>query len=214
MNHMKNALCALLVCLSGITTAQADPPSDNFVALPNVEQMQSQAVVSGNTAILVNRGCIASEKSNEYERGCELRGTVTFNEGSGTYADVLTIVLHSSGQRQNEWPGEVSDGLAIVIGSNGGYIYTSIRTPGAEPQYLSRKTDFTISKGRRYNFKIVDNGNAVDVYFGDMKTPATIVKPDRSSFTGHRIVIYNREPVAGVRKSLVLSRLHLHALPE
>ena len=120
-------------------------------------------------------------------------------EGEGTYSDILTVVVRTSGWPEAYWPHELQDGISIVFNPYLGTVSIVDRSTETE---LAMKEGLSFPRHTRQKIRITDINEAIRVYIGDSQDPVISVKvPDTAK--RHYFAIYNRENMGGPKESAI-----------
>ncbi|MBI1902162.1 MAG: hypothetical protein HYS13_13760 [Planctomycetia bacterium] len=157
---------------------------------------------TNGTISLANRGCIVS--SDEWEKFV-LTTSWKWTEGQeqDAYQDVLAIAFGSDGSLSEKWSHEATNGLRVAFEAHGSKA-TLLKAGG---EVLASKEGIAFSRGTAYNIRIHVDGKKV---FVDVDGKS-VLEADLPTGTKGKVAIYNREPVAAVRKVSVLRDLKITA---
>jgi len=181
-----------------------------FEVKKGAEQFSPSVKFDKKIVTLRNRGSIATKES--YGEGATFKTTWRWTKGKeeGKYHDHLLVVFFSSGNHRPKWPCEVIDGLSFRFNPGAGGISVEHLEADKDPVSVKKKAELVFERDKDYqvvvqatpkNFIVSIDGNVV--LQGDVP----------KGLTGKKIVVYNREPVAGVEMESVLTDPLLIAAP-
>lgn len=157
-----------------------------------------------NSITVANRAMITSK--SDFKDGYKLTCKWRWIEGEGKYPDSLSVILRSSGE-QRKWAHEITSGIQLNFNPAGkGGVTISEWKKDADPKILAR-VEQKFEQYKQYAIEVTDGGDKITVTIdGKM----VIELPVEAG--GGKVSIYNREPVAGVRHTSVISDLTVEAL--
>lgn len=174
------------------------PPEAQKTLAPSVQQNREK-----RTCILRNRGTIVSQQM--YPDDVTLSFTWKWTEGDleKKYPDHLAIVLFSSAE-QKKWPFEVDEGVVIRFNPGARHAIVQHFKEAQEVTRLATMDGLTFDKNTKYKIKIEATKATIVVSVDGEKVLEAKVPEE---LKGQKVLIYNREPVAGIVKESVLTEL-------
>lgn len=171
----------------------------------------STAILRDEEWILRNRGWLVS--AAQFPRGVRVEFDWEWTEGEGTYSDILTVGLATSGRPGNKtWTREIQDGLRLLFAPHPAPGNIVIRDTKTEKQ-LARTWGPRLAKSNELHVRIDYYGEEVRIHLNHSDEPSLLGSVPRE-MTFQRVAIYNRERVAGIDKESRLRNLQLTPLPE
>ncbi len=173
------------------------------------DPLRPHATVGEKSIFFENRGIARTKNPVAKKKPVTLEFTVIFLEGQEgeRYHDSFAVVLHTSGNQREAWPHEISDGIAVKLMAHQNRIVIHHYKPGVfTPDLVNDAGGIVFKRYQPYKLKIVDDGNHNLKVFVDEKEMINAKIPETE---GDQIALYDREPVAGVRKTLIVMYVSL-----
>lgn len=173
-----------------------------FEVKKDLEQFAPSVKFNRKSATLRNRGSMATKE--DYAEGATFRATWRWTKGKeeGKYHDHLIVAFFSSGNHRQKRSYEVVDGLSFRFNPGAGGVAVEHFEADKDPVFVAKKTGLIFERDKDYqitveatkkHFIVSIDGNAV--LKGN--TPEGLI--------GKKIVVYNREPNAGVEMESILT---------
>ncbi len=170
-------------------------------------------VLDDGSIVLRNRGSAAS--TAEYPDGAEVSFTWKWTEGNleAKYPDHLCVAVLTDGVLRPQWSHEIGKGVVVRFNpGSGGITIEGWLAEKKEAESLASKDGFTFEKGKAYEIKILYTPTKVVVTV-DGGDPVSADVPEKFRTGGKNICFYNREPVAGIVKSSMLTKVSVGKPP-
>lgn len=140
---------------------------------------------SGGNAIFDNRGRLITQRN--YPAPFVMTGAFTI---TGASSDEFKLVIRTDGTFVNGHFGESVNGFMIRFRSSSFFADNEVTIQEIDGTAFSGWTG-TLNVNTEYQFKIIDDGSNISVFFGDMSSPKATVSSTDS--WGSKLAFYNRE---------------------
>jgi hypothetical protein len=178
-----------------------------FKVRDEAKQFAPTAVVRDDAITLRNRGVAVSKA--DYPAGATVSFSWKWTEGDleKKYPDHLCVVVLTDGVLREKWSHEIAKGVLVRFNPGSGAVQVEgWLADKNESEQLASKDGFTFEKGKEYAVKIAYTPAKVVVTV-DGGGPIEAAVPEKFRMGGKKICFYNREPVAGIVKESVLTKL-------
>ena len=165
-------------------------------------------IAEDGTVTFANRRALVSK--DDFPKGCTIKCKWQWTAGDpGKYPDHFAIVLRTNG-KQRKWPHEAEEGFVVKLNpSEGGFVQVSEFKQELPPQEVARKRDLGFGQSTIHDIEVTDGGDKIIVKVDGKDALDVRVEKERGPF---KVAMYNREPVAGIRKVSRVTDLHIKAL--
>src|SRR5437016_6429362 len=150
----------------------------------------SSITESGGNAIFDNRGRLITLANHPGPNSISGAFAIT-----GANSDEFKVVIRTDGTFVNDQFGESANGFIVRFRSNSFFASDEVSIQEIGGTAFSGWTG-TLNLNTKYQFKIVDDGNNIYVFLGNMSAPK-VVLTSSDSF-GNKLVFYNREQINSI----------------
>ena len=150
----------------------------------------SSITESGGNAIFDNSGRLITLANHPGPNSISGAFTIT-----GANSDEFKIVIRTDGTFVNDQFGESANGFIVRFRSSSFFASDEVSIQAIGGTAFSGWTG-TLNLNTKYQFKIVDDGNHISVFLGDMRAPKAVLTSSDSF--GNKFVFYNREQIDSI----------------
>src|SRR5438477_10361291 len=144
----------------------------------------SSITESGGDAIFVNKGRLITV--GNYPAPITITGAFSI---TGASSDELKLVIRADGTFINDQFGESANGFIVRFRSSSFFASDEVSIQEIGGTAFSGWTG-TLNLNTEYQFKVVDDGSNISVFFNNASTPTVSLSSTDSS--GSKLVLYNR----------------------
>src|SRR5438477_12074899 len=150
----------------------------------------SSITESGGNAIFDNRGRLIT--LGNYPGPIIIRGAFAI---TGANSDEFKLVIRTDGTFVNDQFGESANGFIVTFRSSSFFVSDEVSIQEIGGTAFSGWTGI-LNLNTKYQFKIVDDGNNIYVFLGNMSAPKAVLTSSDSF--GNKFVFYNREQIGSI----------------
>lgn len=172
-----------------------------------VEELEPSAKIKDGTATIRNRGTLVSLQ--DFPDGATVTATWKWTEGDleKKYPDHLTFAFFATGKQSKANFYEAENAVLVRFNPSAQHVIVQHFVDGKEvvPR-LGEKGGMPFPKGEEFKIKIEATKATITVSVDDKKT---LVAEVPKGLTGEKLMIYTREPNAGIAKGSILADLKI-----
>jgi hypothetical protein len=208
IQHKESFVIRILAVCFLLLASAAGGEEPRFVEGTDVFELQHapKCVLADGTITLRNRGrAVVTENCPD---GAIVKFDWKWTEGDleKKYPDHLCVALLTDNLHRKKWSHELAHGVVVRFNPGSGGVGIEGWLPDKdEGDSLAFKDGFTFEKGKEYAIVVSYTPEKVSVTV-DRGEPIVAVIPVKYR-SGARLGVYNREPVAGIVKESVLTKV-------